>query len=453
MKSPRDYCQVILDEVARLRQNPPTEDVWHQARVLTGSLPSSARLEGAITALAKSLLDQRPDAKDLHLRFGNKGWRNIVKSALTAAFVEETRPVTPHNSDALLTAVVSRCEDHRATLIPRTFAFACSLFNMPLFQPFTLGPVLFETRVDWLSRMAHEGTISKITLRRVNKTWASPNAKSPLRGRKASLDSASERGILEDFKNCTTVCCVSTGSLDADTARIKALTASRLAMTGIALLWQEPSSVLRSINLWHDRPFHHRRWLAVAAGKAILTRSELRQFWLGAFIPPEEWDKRTELYQGHFAVLAEVLEFSVADSDAAAKRPRMLNTLLHALLWFHEACREENPALAVVKHAASLDALAGGGGKAAKITQLVTARLGFADDQSPWEEGPTLKSAVEEIYNQGRSRTIHGTNDKIRHDWAETRQMAESLGRICLLACFDWASKHLGCDDPKKLLA
>ena len=128
----------------------------------------------------------------------------------------------------------------------------------------------------------------------------------------------------------------------------------------------------------------------------------------------------------------------------------MMNTLGQALLWFHEACRDSNNLMTIVKYSAALDALAGGR-KAKGIRDLIHARLGIAETDSIRTNGPTLKQAVDQIYSDGRSRTIHGSNFKLGHEWSGTRGLAEQFARLCLSACIDWAATNSLCDDPEQL--
>jgi hypothetical protein len=40
------------------------------------------------------------------------------------------------------------------------------------------------------------------------------------------------------------------------------------------------------------------------------------------------------------------------------------------------------------------------------------------------------------------SRTLHGTNPEILHDWSDARGLAESLTRLCLVYTMDWLHSH-----------
>jgi hypothetical protein len=66
--------------------------------------------------------------------------------------------------------------------------------------------------------------------------------------------------------------------------------------------------------------------------------------------------------------------------------------------------------------------------------------------------GPTMKETINRIYGEGRSRTIHGTNEKLGYDWSSVRGLAEQFARMCSMACIDWGAKNPAYDDPSLLV-
>ena len=111
-----------------------------------------------------------------------------------------------------------------------------------------------------------------------------------------------------------------------------------------------------------------------------------------------------------------------------------MNALFLSLWWYHEACREPLDQMATIKFAASMDVLAGGGGKGA-IVQLIGARLGHKPDDKLMKDGRTTKQVVAQIYGLGRSQLIHGSSDDFAHDWSQVRGSAEAVGRLLIITC------------------
>ena len=122
-------------------------------------------------------------------------------------------------------------------------------------------------------------------------------------------------------------------------------------------------------------------------------------------------------------------------------RPKMMNALFQALLWFHEGCREVVDSMAIVKFCSSLEALACGKGRSG-IRNLVKARLSVVDEDK-------LQEDVERFYGKGRNPTVHGANDRLGHDWTDTRNLSEELARACLISCLQWAAEHPQANDPR----
>ncbi|MFH1343757.1 MAG: hypothetical protein ABIL01_21495 [Pseudomonadota bacterium] len=235
----------------------------------------------------------------------------------------------------------------------------------------------------------------------------------------------------------------------AEAGKEKALTVARLALTAIALLWETPSKALSGFNLSFDRSVNRRKTLTFVPGKFTLSGSSWSHMPHGPRVTSEDWKKQLTKKALHFEVVGSILEYFLS-TDGKVARPRMMNTLGQALLWFHEACREPVTLMSIVKFSASLDAL-GGGGKASGIRRVINARLGIKDDDAALKDGTKLKEVIDEIYSDGRSRTIHGTNDKLGYDWSVTKSVAEHFARYCLVTCIYWAGKHPSIDDPVQL--
>jgi HipA-like protein len=154
-------------------------------------------------------------------------------------------------------------------------------------------------------------------------------------------------------------------------------------------------------------------------------------------------------YLARRAGIREVIEFWLSP-DGKVSRPALMNQFVQSLIWFHEACREPIPMIATTKFMAALDALACGG-KAKGIKALITARFRVAESDPIRADGPSFSKVIDDLYSQGRSRLIHGSSDRIGHDWHQEHGLAESLARLALIACLHWAADHENLDDPKAM--
>ena len=408
-----------------------------------GSLVVSSKIDQAITSIADQLMDSDPTRAK---KYTQSEWRASVRQAFGPALYSiDLASDLSTNAETVLTDIKRALGKQLLGHGVREYAFGCTLFQNTVVQSFPIGPVRFESRLDWLARKHLEGGISTTIRRRVEQAWKGKR----LRKRKPSSSSFSETDILDSIGNCAFVCSVATNGLAPEAGREKALTAARLAVATIALSWQTPSKALEGMNLLFDRTPHMQRALVFVPGRVVLAGSRWSHSLHGSILRSGEWERIFSEARDLFGVWGDVLNYVVSPTGAVA-RPKMMNTLTQALMWFHEGCREPVSLMAIVKFSAVLDALACGK-KAAGIRHLVNMRLKIQDSAPIRADGPTLNRAIEEIYNYGRSRTIHGTNEKLGHDWSGTRGLAEQFARLCLLASVEWAANNSSSDDPAKL--
>ncbi len=349
-------------------------------------------------------------------------------------------------SDAQLHSVVSeRVEELLAERIaghnrPIDLTLGCYLIEGDEPYPLQVGPVIFETREAWRQRMFAAGKLSPTTSRRLYARW---NGKR-LRKRKRSFDSAAEDDIVEAVGNCPVVCSVATDGLSGKYIQEKGLLAARLAMAAISLIWHRPSEGLGWMNLLYDRRRSHRHTVLFGSGTNVGSSSESTELPSGRYSEPELLDN-LHSYRWLFEQIGEAL-YGYVQPNRSAKRPKVMNALFLSLCWYHEACREPLDQIATTKFAASMDALTGGK-ELPGILSLVSARLGPKPDDPLTKDGRKTKKVIAEIYNDGRSKLIHGASADFAHDWTKVRANAEVIGRWLLTSSCDWLSKNSTVDD------
>ena len=404
----------IIRELTRLQTTPapqwePNHDFGLPRMIDAGnggSLIISPAIDHGIAEVADRLF--AGDAK-LALRYTRAEWRAKVRRAFGPALAQIDLDDDPaSNADRVLADIKDALGKQGFRHGPREYAFGCTLFGNPGVMPFMIGPVRFEPRLDWLARMQAEGGVSAVSRRRVENAWSGRRQ----RKRKRSLNSICEAGILDAVCDCAFVCSVVTHGLGPETGKGKALTAARLATAAIALMWQTPSKALEGLNLLFDRTPHKQRALTFAPGTVVLTGSSWSHMPHGPWLETGQWEQVFSERADHFTVVGEVLEYLVSPTGDVA-RPRMMNTLAQALLWFHEGCRETVAPMAIVKFSAALDALACGG-KAGGIRRLLSARLGIPESSPIRPDGPTLRQAIARY--TGRTSSW-ATTGPVRETW------------------------------------
>lgn len=326
----------------------------------------------------------------------------------------------------------------------RDLVFGCDLFAEPV-AVIEIGPVRIEDRSEWLDRMAASGAFSTVAARRVARRWSGL----PIGRRKGSVDSMWERTALDVIGECEAVCTVSVRSMSPRMAEARASTAARMSLAAIGLLWQQPSSALRGIGLAYDHGRkHHRETIVLVDGTFRASNHSLARLPHGPTIEAARWKDHYERDTWFFSVIGEM--FAEYLHVASSSRPRMMSALFHSLWWFQQACVEHSPLLASIKHAAAIEALAGGREKQG-IVELLTARLSFDRKRQAFKDGTTLDQFIEQLYSVARSQTLHGTNVRHAEDWSQLQGRSEQIARLALRSVTHWLSKHPGIDDPAAL--
>ena len=408
-----------------------------------GSILVTSKIETLIVEVARELFN---DDESLKSGFTVKEWRALVRNAFGFALMKiDLDDPAEANAVIVLKLLKGKISEQSEQIHDREFAYGCSLFSNTDVQSFTIGPVFFEPRLSWLNRKGAEGNITKVARRRIEKVWSGKTTKK----RKSSVDSWHEAGILEAVGSCPYVCSVRSSSRGMDAAEEKALTVARLALAAIALCWETPSKALAGFNLAYDRQVLYQKTLVFIPKKIPVAGSKLSHLPHGPHLKPGDWEKKVEKHKSYFSIVGEVLTYMLS-SDGKVARPKLMNTLAQSLLWFHEGCRDGVTLMAIVKFSASMDSLACGR-KASGILRVLEARVGMKSESPIRKNGPSVREAISQIYSDGRSRTIHGTNDKLGNDWTVTRGLAEQFARYCFLGCIDWMANNFTKDDPLEL--
>lgn len=114
--------------------------------------------------------------------------------------------------------------------------------------------------------------------------------------------------------------------------------------------------------------------------------------------------------------------------------PKLANRWATALDWFGEGCRESSDSIAVAKLGTCLDVLSAGG-KYAGIASMVSNLLNIKGDQQiiSGDTPLTLDNVIKEIYDDGRSKILHGTYFNRLETMKIERERAFFFARIALI--------------------
>ena len=447
-------CQRLVENVLREIYNLPSGPFWFRDVVLekrysfpvTLNVGNGRRIyitpeiDAMINSLSKCIFDECFESRKAD--FTNPEWSRMVKRAFGEALVDhDDERVVEKDAGEVLAATTEKLRGLVNDLQERNYIFGCHLCNISDLKPLPMGPVLLEPRLVWLERMHTDENISKISLSRIARAWQGKR----LRKRRDSEDWLTEEGILATVGACEFVCSVSIAKTGPEAGLQKALIAARLATTAISLAWEMPSSALDAMSLTFDREPHRQTNLVLFPNNRFDYRTSWAQVSGGITeLTRKEWENLVTEFEPIFNCTGEVITYVTSGQDAVS-RPQLLNVLFQALLWFHEACREQVDLMAIVKFCAAMEALSCGLGKGG-ILNLVGSRLVVKDENR-------FRKDLDRIYGEGRSRTVHGTSDSLGHDWSECRQLSERLARLCLQSCLERAFENPQMEDPQRLSA
>ena len=413
-------------------------------------IPVSRKMAEHISELITSLYSDFPYLKKIYIASDFKIFlNNFIGQELISLNINDS------DSGCAIAMEISQTLKRKIEKLPESYSIREYIFGCTLFEdkeptkPFTIGPVVFETREDWLKRKAREENFSSESCHRIREGWNNGFIDTLEHDENAWL----EKSIYDVTRNTSFVCSISVGKLPPKTGEAKALEVARLALLVIALTWLTPSNVFNSFNLAIDRNPNPHQSLSFSKSKKhkpfySVSHKNIRPITIHH---SENWEKTLEEFADVFSVCGEVFKHTLSPLEEHIRK-KVFDTFWHALMWFHAGCREKNNLLAVVQYVACLDALASGK-KEKGINRLIANQLNISSEEPIFKGDIRLaKKIVKDIYGSGRSRTIHGTNDKLAEDWTKTRGESESLARSCLLNCLSQAANDSSLNHPESFI-
>lgn len=406
------------------------------------SLYFSQKGERIVRRLSSVLKSEDPKLSRSHT---DAEWHGLVRAALGPAFAWiEDNPTDENHAEAIL-RLVRNAVTRSSPRLRAEISVGARLLDSPAISSLIVGPVRFESREIWLENRVTSGNVTRATANRIFRSWAGEI----VRKRKDALHSHNERDILDTVGDFAHVCSITSTGLAMDAARARSLTAARLALVAISLAWANPSYCLERMALKTDVGVRHQHALRLTPGELSFADRWLKGLPIGPHLSHAEWDDLASKYADVWHACGQVLSYYLT-SEVETTRPTVTTALLHALLWFYEGCCQELDFLSVVYFSACMDALANGEDKPG-IRRLISARVGYRDTDPIFVDGPSMSKLVDEIYSDGRSKLIHGSNLNLRSDWRSVRERSEKLARMCLISCLSWGATNPMNGSPKEL--
>jgi hypothetical protein len=436
MANKNEAFNVLLAELSKRVSSGPitTNQVSFPGVIAAGEsrfVLTNEAIEKAISDVASWLFDQKPALKN---RLTKKEWSTLVRMAFGPAAVAVDLAATDA-AEQLQILIEKALDEKLATVGSQFTTIGCTLFDQPLPEPIAIGPVLFEPKQEWLARAARIGQISEETKLKLEHAFRGEALNSTTN----STNSILKDSIIDVLVHSQLACTVETNGLAPELAQRRVIIAAKLAQTAIALLWALPSSTLSGFHLSVEPGFRWIRTVTFRPGHRTLSGSWSVGWPRGPHLPDDEV---RHLFAGarDFLNLAGRMISCWTSAEAYDQSSKSLRRLAQSIFFFGEGCRESDHLMAIVKFTAALEALAQA--KSSGIKKLIEARLLLKEDDRLIGT-QIVRQFVNLIYNKGRSRTLHGTNEELLHDWSDTRTGTESLTRHCLVLCM-----HAFLNDP-----
>ncbi|MBU2959140.1 hypothetical protein Q4511_10865 [Paracoccus sp. 1_MG-2023] len=405
-----------------------------------GSLQVTERIDNLIEKVS-SILYENSGHTETHSE--EEYWK-VVRAAFGDPLMQLD---LTKNKEALASdlkeAVIARVLSHFKARV-RVYAFSCSMFEEGKFEPFSIGPVSFSSRQSWITLSEQNKLIDVKTANR---------ARQRLKGEEldvlGGVNAFYERDLFELVLGPSrNVCSVTTQSLGLGTSEKRAAETANLAITVLSLFEPSASVFHRSSFLAYDTSPYLKKVMSFARDQKILAGSS-RSHYPPSSLDSEEFSKFLQRQQPELNVAGEALSYGVM-SDDRASRPRISHAIRTSLIWFRRGCIDNDDRAAIVFFSAALDALSPRG-KLRGITDLVCQTLGKKPTDALWLDGPEIHKLLKDIYDQGRSRLIHGTSDRTNRDWSQLRKEAELVAKWCLLGALIFYAKRPECDELEAL--
>lgn len=319
-------------------------------------------------------------------------------------------------------------------------------------KPFSIGPVRFLTRNQWIDTVDFPKSEKEMFLAspEVNFRWKEILKQALLKPRDLRPPEGLAGVVYSAVNECPSLLEVTIRNYEKEYSRKLAKLVCRTALDAISL-------GLGGAEFFHQQTLQEERLPPVASSSLIGSNGFL---WL----PGISLSKRIPRLSSALATqalgdmknllpaFASILYGLVNPADH--KHPKLANRWATALDWFGEGNRESSDAIALAKLGTCLDVLSSGG-RYEGIAQMVTHLTGIGEDTHVIEEPMprTLKQLVKDIYDDGRSKILHGTYFDRLESFARERQHAAYLARVVLINSALRLAHYVGDDKDKAFRA
>lgn len=405
---------------------------------------TNQQIEQKIIEVADRMYKQNNKVHETHLL---SEWRSIFRTEFGRSFPSHIDNTNCFEAEAkkLRRRIEEELTNYNSEYDSLKTAYGCWLFTHLPKEPIEIGPVRFVGTHSWLDKALEYGEISKTTHSRLSRAF---DGKS-LKKRKPSHDAHYEEIIQGRLSNAPLVCEVMTHGLASNLANKRSTIAANLALTSISLLWPTPSSALKRFRITSDGEPRVNYKLQIASKKQEIVGWQVESPLSICHIEPDRWKTLYSEAKCFMKIAGEMIA-CWTNTKCYTEASPLLRALSQSLFFFWKACHESSDLLSIIKFVAALEALTHGRKKSG-ILELSKMRLGLSYNQN-FAKNKSLNTIVSRIYSAARSKTIHGVNEELLHDWSETRIITEFLTGNCLVECMIFSHDNWKEQDTSFLL-
>lgn len=379
------------------------------------------------------------------------GYQKITRQAVADMHAAgEFSELDESDKGGLLPKLKSVIEDRLANVAnPHTHYFPAWTLGMESAAPFTLGPVTFLNRADWIDSVdfPQRGKDHFLNQPEANQRWKEILKDALQKSNDGSSIEGLANPVYSAIAKCPALVKVTVRGYELKFSRKLARLVGKTALDAISLGFGAPECFLQQALQDERLPPVANDSLVETNGFLWLPGSSLGKR-IPSLSPQRAKQALTDMAQNLLPSFAAILDGLVDPSNHP--HPKLANRWATALNWFGEGNRESSDAIALTKLGTCLDVLCCGG-KNDGIREMVVHLTGVSGDTQVIVGGRprTLKQLVKDIYDHGRSQILHGTHYDRLESFAAERQQAAHLARIALIESTLRLKNYRGPDDDK----
>jgi hypothetical protein len=298
----------------------------------------------------------------------------------------------------------------------------CHLFHSGQgVAPFSVGPVEFLPRADWLIRYVKDPA----QLHHIQQVESGAMGADDFRERALAPSTGEDLHVAwtvsSSFRNFGWVATIRLRGHELRQSHHKASIIIGLAIDAVGLRFQMEDA--RRFTKAGRQHLYSEYRLATSPEGALLGGSSVQLRGLGA--KPGALAAKMAAERPFLDAAGKVLDRYVKGRQTG-RAPHLVERWANALYWVGEARREASDFMAVVNYGCAADGLSGAGGNAGAMTAFAEAALNPEGKPTP-PGSLRIADVVTRVYREGRTKLTHGEMAGLLEDLSEARAIGDAL--------------------------